>query len=282
MRILRSVFLPLGLFLAAVYLIFVGYVWYNQESMIFHPYKLPKDYQFNFSRPFEEINITSFDGNKLHGVLFTAKNPKGLIFYLHGNAGAVDRWGDIASFYTDLGYDIFSLDYRGFGKSEGKIENEEQFLKDVSAAYAKLQRRYPENKIIIEGYSIGSGPAAYLASINHPKMLILQAPYYSLSELEDKEVPLIPDFIKRYRFETYAYLQKVTCPVYIFHGDADRLIGYENSVRLSKLLKPSGHFYTLKGQPHLGINGNEEYRLELRSLLDKLAVSDSVAAATPQ
>ena len=99
------------------------------------------------------------------------------MFYLHGNAGALDTWGDIAKVYTSLGYDIFILDYRGFGKSEGSIYSEEQFYKDVQAAYDVMRKEYPENKIVVEGYSIGTGPATILAATNHPKLLLLQAPY---------------------------------------------------------------------------------------------------------
>ena len=178
------------------------------------------------------MNIKSFDGVNLNGLLFKAENSKGLIFYLHGNAGTLETWGKIAKEYTNLGYDIFILDYRSFGKSEGEIENEEQLNKDISIAYKTLIKRYPENKIIIAGYSIGSGLATILASKNNPKALILQSPYYSFTELSSSRVPFFPDFMKKFSLETYEYLPKVKAPVYIFHGMEDQLIPYENSVTI--------------------------------------------------
>ena len=176
------------LFFVVIYILVVSYVYFNQVGMIFQSARLPKDFKFDYQQKFEEINIKSFDGTNLNGLLFKAENSKGLIFYLHGNAGTLETWGKIAKIYTKHGYDIFILDYRSFGKSDGEIENEEQLNKDVSVVYKKLSSRYPENKIIITGYSIGSVLATILASQNKPKALILQAPYYSFTVLQNCRV----------------------------------------------------------------------------------------------
>lgn len=200
-------------------------------------------------------------------MLFKAENSKGLVFYLHGNAGTLETWGRIAKIYTNLGYDIFILDYRSFGKSEGEIENEEQLNQDISVAYKTLCARYPENEIIIAGYSIGSGLAAILASENKPKALILQSPYFSFTELSSKRVPFFPDFMKKFHLETFEYLPKIKIPIYIFHGMDDQLIPYENSVRLNKLLKSDEHFYSLKNQGHIGMNENEDFQSQLKIIL---------------
>ena len=269
MRTLKFLFVTLFSLFAVIYLVVVSYIYFNQEEMIFLPTKLSKDYQFEFKQNFEELNIPSFDNKKLNGLLFKAENSKGLIFYLHGNAGALDTWGNIAENYTSLGYDIFILDYRGFGKSEGTIDSEEQFYNDVSFAYKKLLSRYPENKVVIIGYSIGTGPATYLASKNNPKSLILQAPYYSLIELSDSRVPFVPDFLKKYKFETNVFISKIKAPVFIFHGNKDQLIPSSNSEKLSELLKTKDHFYTLQNEDHIGINENQEYLEELKIILDK-------------
>ncbi|WP_228515164.1 alpha/beta hydrolase [Flavobacterium sp. MR2016-29] len=236
--------------------------------MVFQSAKLSRDYKFDYQQKFEELNIRSFDGINLNGLLFKAENSKGLIFYLHGNAGTLETWGKIAKIYTNLGYDIFILDYRSFGKSEGEIENEEQLNKDISIVYKKMCSKYPENKIIITGYSIGSGLAAILASENKPKALILQSPYYSFTELSTTRVPFFPDFMKKFSLETYDYLPKIKAPIYIFHGIQDQLIPYQNSVRLNNLLKSNGHFYPLKNQEHIGINENEDFQNQLKNILE--------------
>ena len=106
-----------------LYSILCGLLYFFQEKLIFFPQKLEKNYKFEFGQKFEEINIKTSEGKLINGLLFKSKNSKGLIFYLHGNAGCLSSWGEIAKTYTDLNYDVFILDYRSYGKSEGAMEN---------------------------------------------------------------------------------------------------------------------------------------------------------------
>lgn len=240
-----------------------------QEKFIFLPERLHRDHRFSFSQPFEEINITTEDGKALHGVLFTSANPKGLIFYLHGNAGSIDSWGDVAEVYTSLQYDIFLLDYRGYGKSEGAIKNEAQLFRDVQVAYNEILKRYEESSIIVLGYSIGTGPATKLASVNKPKLLILQAPYYSLVDVMKHNYRIIPTFLLKYRLEIYRYISDCKMPIVLFHGDEDSVIPYSQSLKLKKLLKPSDTLITIKGLGHNGMTFDSDYLREIDRVLKK-------------
>ncbi len=249
-------------------MLYVSYIYFNQAEMVFIANKLPNDYKFQFNQNFEELNIPSYDEKKLNGLLFKVSNPKGLIFYLHGNAGSLDSWGNNAKIYTDLGYDIFFLDYRGFGKSEGKIESQGQVFRDLNVIYDKIISKYKNKQKVIIGYSIGTGLATYLASIKNPDKLILQAPYYNFLEFSSTRAPYFPDFLKKFQFETNKYIIKVKAPIYIFHGNQDQLISIENSVRLQKLLKPNDVFFELENQGHLGINDNEDFQEQLKIILE--------------
>jgi uncharacterized protein len=250
-----------------IYLLIVGVLSYRQENMIFFPQQLTKEHVFSFDRNFEEVFIPVTNHINLHGLLFKADITKGLIFYLHGNAGSADTWGWIASTYTDLNYDIFILDYRGFGKSEGSISSEKQFFKDVQVTYNALKQRYNEDKIVIVGYSVGTGPAAWLASQNNPKLLILQAPYYSLEDLMLRFYPFVPVFLLRYKFKTYHYLEKIKVPVIIFHGKQDETIYYGSSEKLKLHLKPNDQVNILEGLGHSGIDEDITYKQELARIL---------------
>lgn len=244
-----------------------GLLYFIQAKFIFFPEKLVKEYKFGFDQDFEELNIPMEDNIVLNGILFKANDSKGLIFYLHGNAGALNSWGEIAKTYTNLNYDLFMLDYRGYGKSEGSIHSEGQFHKDIQTVYDSLKTRYSENKIIILGYSIGTGPAARLASINHPKLLILQAPYYSLTDMMKYHYPIIPTFILKYKFETNKYITACKMPIIIFHGDRDEVIDHNASVRLKELFKPVDTLITLKGEGHNGMSENPQYLMEMQKIL---------------
>lgn len=255
--------------LLTLHILFCAFFYVVQRRFIFYPTKLEASYNFSFEQEYEEINIKTQDDCVLNGLLFKVENPKGLIFHLHGNAGALNSWGHLAPVYTDLGYDVFFLDYRGYGKSEGEIDSQSQLLGDVQTAYNELKKRYAEDKIIVLGYSIGTGPAVYLASENKPSMLIMQAPYYSLTDVIQGYCPVVPRFLVRYKLETYKYIEKCTMPIVIFHGDQDKTIPYKNSVRLSALLKDTDRFVTLSGEGHNHITYNNLYKETLTEILNK-------------
>lgn len=244
------------------------FLYFFQSKMIFFPEKLSKDHVFSFDGPFKEINIPGNNGNNIHGLLFEAENSKGLIFYLHGNAGSVDGWGDVAPRYTNLGYSVFIVDYPGYGKSEGRIKNTRGLLSAVEQAYDFIKKEYSEKEMIVLGYSLGSGPAAYLASVNHPKLLILQTPYYSIKDVMKRHYPIIPTFLLKYNWKTYQYLESCSMPVILIHGDQDEVIYHGSSEKLMKILKPEDRLITLKGQGHNGMTDNPEYVQVLEEILN--------------
>lgn len=253
--------------LGVIFIVICTVMYIAQEKFIFFPTKLPLDYTFNFNVPFEEQYIATNDDHNLHGILFKADASKGVILYLHGNAGAVNSWGEVASVYTNLNYDIFILDYRGYGKSEGEIQNEQQFYDDIQLVYDHLKSIYSEDEIIILGCSIGTGAAAKVASENHPKMLILLAPYYSLVDVMHQFYPFLPGFILKYQFKTHKFLKKTKAPIVLFHGNKDEVIDYQSSLKLQKVLKPTDSLITLKNQMHNGIDHNPEYNVALSNIL---------------
>jgi len=244
-------------------------LYFIQEKLIFFPQQLPADYKFTFDQQFQELQFNSPDGPKLHGLLFKADSSKGLIFYLHGNAGSLASWGQVAKTYTDAGYDLFMLDYRGYGKSGGSIHNEDQFYNDVQLVYDSIRKKYDEKNIVVLGYSIGTGAATKLASVNHPRLLILQAPYFSLTDMAKKNFSIIPSFILKYKFQTNIFLEKCKMPVVIFHGDQDEVIYYGSSIKLKALFKPSDTLITLRGQGHNGMSNNLAYISELKKVLNR-------------
>jgi len=251
----------------AIYVLVCGLLYIFQEKIIFFPEKLGKDYPFQFDQKFEERDINADDGILLNGLLFKADSSKGLIFYLHGNAGSLSSWGDVAKTYTDLNYDVFILDYRGYGKSEGVINGQQQFYRDIQTVYEELKKEYSEDKIIVLGYSIGTGAASKIASENEPKLLILQAPYYSLTDIMRHTYSIIPTFILKYKFETNKHLKDCKMPVVLFHGDQDEVIYYGSSLKLKDEFKATDKLITLSGQGHNGMTDNEDYRKALKQIL---------------
>jgi len=253
--------------LAALYVLLCVVLYFKQEKLLFAPTHLPANYQFHFSNQFEERWTTAGDGTRLHGLLFRAPHSKGLLFYLHGNGGALDSWGDVAATYTALHYDVFLLDYRGYGKSGGRISNQTQMLDDVDAAYRQLLLHYPESNIVVLGYSLGTGPATWLAAHHQPRLLILQAPYFSMRDMAQQLYPFVPGFLLRYPMPTNELIGQVKAPIVLFHGDRDEVIPHQSSVRLHALCKTIDQLIILPGVHHNGMSDNPQYRRELARLL---------------
>jgi uncharacterized protein len=165
---MRRPILQLLKIVVIIYVVVCGILYLSQERLIFFPERLERDHKFPFSQKFQEISIIAEDKIKLNAVLFLADSSTGVVFYLHGNAGSIDNWGEAAKTYTDLKFDVFMLDYRGYGKSEGSIKDQKQLFQDIQTAYDEIKKKYNENSIVILGYSIGTGLAAKLASQNNP------------------------------------------------------------------------------------------------------------------
>ncbi|HEX5151628.1 MAG TPA: alpha/beta fold hydrolase [Parafilimonas sp.] len=252
-----------------LYFIICTLLFLFQEKLIFFPQKLAREYTFSLDQEFEEINVKTKDNKLLNSLLFKADSSKGVIFYLHGNAGSLSTWGEVAKTYTALHYDVFMPDYRGYGKSEGSINGQRQFFQDIQTVYDELKTKYTEDKIVVLGYSIGTGPAAKVASANNPRLLILQAPYYSLTDMMHHTYPIIPTFILKYKFETGEYIKSCKMPVVIFHGDQDEVIYYGSSLKLQKEFKQQDTLITLNGQGHNGMTENPDYKIEIQKVLSR-------------
>jgi pimeloyl-ACP methyl ester carboxylesterase len=264
---MKSIFIKVSITLIVLYILLCGLVYFIQEKLIFFPEKLDKDFKFNFGQEYQEINFKTPDNLQLNAVLFPAPHSKGLVFYLHGNAGSINSWGGVAKTYTDLNYDVMIMDYRGFGKSDGKINSQAQLFQDVQIAYNEMKSIYDERKIIVLGYSLGSGIAAKIASTNQPKLLILQTPYYSVTDMMRHTYPILPTFILKYKLETNKFLKGCKIPIVLFHGDQDEVIYYNSSVKLKSIIKKTDRLITLHGQGHNGITDNQDYRFALEKIL---------------
>ncbi|WP_237561726.1 alpha/beta hydrolase [Flagellimonas algicola] len=239
-----------------------------QEKLIFLPTQLPSDYAYSFDQPFEELFLEAPDGAQLNALHFKVNNPKGLVLYFHGNAGDLSRWGSIGSTFTNLGYEIVVMDYRGYGKSSGE-RSEAVLYADAQLFYDHVKGIYDESQIVLYGRSLGTGIASHLASNNTPKKLILETPYYSLVDVAKGRFPILPvGQMLRYRLPSFQYLKSVQAPIRIFHGTEDRVVPYESGKKLFESIpKSDKKMYTIPGGRHNDLEGFEIYKNGLKSEL---------------
>ncbi|MFC2124565.1 alpha/beta hydrolase [Bacteroidota bacterium] len=246
------------------FIVIIGY--YFQHLVIFFPEKLPKDYKYSFSGVFEERFFETDKHILINGLHFKADNPEGIILYLHGNAGSLKGWGEVAYDFLSFGYDVLIIDYRGFGKSSGRI-SEENMYHDAQFVYDQIKSLFHENQITVYGRSIGTGVASYIAAYNNPAKLILESPYVSLPDMAKKYYPWFPKKLIRFHFPNDKHLERITCPVFIIHGSHDEIIPVNSSNRLGEKLKPGDQLFIIDGGHHNDLSMFEEYQNKLIEIL---------------
>ena len=251
-------------FLLSLYIISCGVLYLGQEKMIFFPSLLSSDFTF---RNGEEIYIPIGDDMNLNALWLRKPNSRGVILYWHGNKGSNQRCLHQAENLYGLGYDVFMPDYRGYGKSDGSICSEEQLLADAQKVYDFLLLHYQEKKIVLLGYSLGTGIATHLAVENKPQQLFLVSPYKSMIAMKNIILPFIPSFLMKYKFRTDEKLKKVHCPITLFHGTRDELIPYEHSVFMHNQQPQKIKLIELSGASHRSAIFSHLLRSELAQSL---------------
>jgi len=261
---LRVVLLILLCF-ALLYVAVVGAMLMRQEALLFYPVKLAPDFRFN--KPDVVERQIAVPGASLSALHFRQPGARGLIFFLHGNAGNLDIWLPSTDFYRRTGFDVFMIDYRGFGKSTGKIESEAQLHADVLAAWQSVAHEYAGRPIVIYGRSLGSGLAVKLATEVEAAQLILVSPYSSFVQLARDHFPWVPSFATRYTMRTDQWLMKASEPIMMVHGARDTLVPLAHAHQL-KALRPNAELLVLPEADHNDVHTFPAY---LDALAAKLA-----------
>ncbi len=240
-----------------------------QDRFIFQASTLPNDHVFHFDRPFEEHFIESENGIKINALWFkTTNEPKGLILYFHGNAGNLQGWGAAAGYFTDLEHEVLMVDYRGYGKSEGK-PGEKVLYHDARVVWSWLQTQPHPEQVILYGRSLGSAVASYLATEVQPELLILETPIDELKGAVPRLVrPVLKIFPLNHEFPTYKHLQKVTSRKILFHGTEDLIVPISSAEKLKSVLKDGDEFIIIEGAGHYDIGEYDAYRDRIRALLE--------------
>lgn len=258
-----------GASLLVVYSVLLSLGYMLQRSFILHPKKLDKSYEYAFDFRFDEVNFPIEEGevNAIHAYANTTGNSKGAVLYFHGNADNLKRWGHVSSDFIERGYDVIMMDYRGFGKSDGKSTESNMYL-DAESMYEYALKKYSPEDLIIYGRSIGSGVATQLASKNKVKSLFLETPFYSLEDVVKNKYPFVLLLFKlEFQFPNFSNIKSMDTPIHIFHGTNDKVVPYESAEKLKSLLKETDTFLTIDGAGHKNIPTFEAYQQVLTDLL---------------
>lgn len=242
--------------------------YFGQDFFFFRPERLPDWFKYKYPFPFDEIDFDMEDGGKVNALHFKIPNSRGVVFYIKGNSRSIKGWGKFAKDFVGKGYDYFILDFRGFGKSRGE-RSENILYSDLQQVYKWLEKQYgSEREIVIYGRSLGSGLATRIASWNHPRLLILDSPYFSFLHHVRRYGFILPiRWLLRYHIRTDQFIRKVSCPIHIIHGRRDGMIPFRQSEMLQRLAPKNIRLHPIDEASHNDLPEFPEYHDLLYDIL---------------
>lgn len=243
-------------------------LWLTQEQLLFHPEPLPPDTRLA-TEPDVHERVVEVPGARLSVRELRLPEPRGVVFFLHGNAGNLQSWFVNTEVYRRAGFDLVMPDYRGFGKSTGRIDSEAQLHADVAAVWRSVAPRYAGKRVVFYGRSLGTGLAAELAAQVQPNLTVLVSPYASIAGLAREHYPWLPPQAVRYPLRTDLAVARLRSPLLLVHGDRDDVIPFTESLKL-QALAPQARLARIEGGAHNDLQNLAAYQQTVQDALAAL------------
>lgn len=249
---------------------------------VFHPVSAARDWFEPASAGLraEDVELVSADGTKLHGWWCPgpddnqkhANGAPSAILFLHGNAGNLShRAYSILEWQHFQHLPAFIVDYPGYGRSQGK-PSEKGCYDAAFAAYDWLinVKKVPPERILLYGDSLGGGVAMEVALARPHHALIIVRSFTSIVDMAKMMFPFLPvaDLIL-HRFDNAAKIVYCQHPIFIAHGDCDRLVPFDHGEQLFALAPQPKRFFRMRGCDHNDALG-EDFHLALRDFLREI------------
>lgn len=260
--------LTLLILVLLLYGLALALLWWGQERLLFQPERLAPEHRMVIERDVHERWV-DVPGARLHALHLQLPAPRGVVFFLHGNAGNLQSWFGDLDFYRRADFDLFMIDYRGYGKSSGRIESEAQLHADVRAAWDAVAAQYAGRLRVVFGRSLGTGLAVPLALQVRPELTILVSPYASMRALAHEHYRWVPSALLRYPLATDAAVAQLRSPLLLVHGEHDEIIGVQHAQALQRA-QPQAQLHIVRGAGHNDLEAFADYAAVLRSALDAL------------
>ena len=241
------------------------------ESQIFYPDREMAADPGDLGLDFEDVFPTAQDGVRLHGWLVPAAEPIGLLLFAHGNAGNISHRLDNVARLIRAGLSVLIFDYRGYGRSQGRISEQGMYLDAQAAFDLALERARGEGlKTVIFGRSLGGVAAVQLAAEHPPareaKGVILESTFTNLADMARLHFPLpLAGKAVKGRMDSLGRIGRVGSPLLFFHGDRDDLVPRELGRKLFGAAPEPKEFVTIQGAGH-----NDTYALAGEWYFDKI------------
>jgi fermentation-respiration switch protein FrsA (DUF1100 family) len=235
---------------AAIYGCLTAIVYVAQRSLQYYPdrARTPPGAAGLFAA--EEIELTTADGEKVIVWHVPPKGERPVVLYFHGNGGSLAWRADRFRKLVADGTGLVALSYRGYGGSTGS-PTEAGLIADAEAAYTFAAARYPVERIVAWGESLGSGVAVALAASHEIARLALESPFSSAADVGARVYWFLPvRLLMKDTFRSDARIGKVTAPILILHGTDDIVVPLSLGQKLFALANEPKRFVRLEGAGH--------------------------------
>lgn len=227
--------------LTGTYLFLIGLLFWFQEKLIFpgsvtqgqetmQVVESPQTRIVSLSLPDGTPIIARYDRTPRQN---PDQAPVVLLFY--GNGQCAKTTGGVIYLFMQLGFNVLTPDYPGYGMSGGK-PSEKSFYQTADACWNYLTTvlKRPAAQIHVVGWSLGTGVAIDLAVRRTPATLTTISAYTSITEMANRAVPFFPTgLLLKHRFDNLGKIDQVRCPILMIHGTQDRIIPVEMTRRLA-------------------------------------------------
>lgn len=247
-----------------------GWMFLQQPGMIFFPYRdlaaVPSDWGYAY----EDVFLSTEDQVRLHGWYIPHPQAQRVLLFLHGNAGNISHRGDSIAIFHRLGLNVFIVDYRGYGRSEGS-PSEAGLYRDATASWRYLteERGFAAGQIVLFGRSLGGAVAAELAAREQPGALILESTLSSAPDFARSVFPLLSRLVVvRYGFETAHSVARVRCPLLVLHSPDDEIMPFALGEKVYTAAHQPKRLVKLQGDHNGGfLQSQPGYQRELATFL---------------
>jgi fermentation-respiration switch protein FrsA (DUF1100 family) len=256
----------------AAYALVVAAMYIYQRNLVFPlrpEHTLPAAAGFPEAR--EEILVTE-DGERIVAWLkppADAKRPLFLMFLGNG-----DNLGILAPRLREMSEDgsgVLAVGYRGYSGSTGS-PSEIGLTQDAEAAYRFAASLVLPQRIVLFGYSLGSGVAVPLATRRQVAGLVLFAPFASAVAIAAKDFPFIPvRLLMNDQFRSIEAIGKVKVPILMVHGERDPVVPIASGRELYAAAPDPRRFVALPEADHFTIFENGGIGL-IRNFLDEFGL----------
>jgi fermentation-respiration switch protein FrsA (DUF1100 family) len=204
----------------------------------------------------EEITLKTPDGERVIVWYVPPKDDKPVVLYFHGNGGALEQRVDRFRAIIVDGTGLVALSYRGYGGSTG-TPTEAGLITDAETAYDFAAARFPPQRIVLWGESLGTGVAVALAAEKPVGRVILQSPFTSTVDIGAARYWYVPvRLLMKDQFRSDLRIGKVTAPVLVMHGEADQVVPIALGERLYGMIKAPKRFVRFPGAGHLDLSAH--------------------------